>query len=422
MADFIVGIPTLTRYDLLDLCLRSIFLGEARPSEVCIVDNGGGFEPTRHRPYGPIRVIEPGRNLGVAGSWNLIHNLYAPADVVYCNDDIELGRGVLGAMLASSSPFASPMADIRSFWSCFLQREPVWDAVGEYDDGFWPAYFEDNDYLRRMRLAGLEPARVEGAGIIHRGSATGGAAFGRFGWNQGRYVRKWGGGPGDERFDRPWDGAPHDELEMYYRHACENPGDINEHCPTLYLLAAQCRDVTELGTRAGVSTTALLRAQPRTLSCYDLCRHPEFDNLFRFAGRTDLRFHRADSREVTIEPTDLLFIDTSHVYEQLHLELELHAGRVRRFIALHDTTTFGERGELAGSGGLWPAVRVFLADHPEWWLAARYHNNNGFTILERRDHRHGDQEGHGHRGAGEGPAIAPAASHARGMVVLGERP
>jgi hypothetical protein len=392
MSDFILAIPTLSRYDLLHACLESILRGDVLPREICIVDNGGRFEPDHRHPDCPIRVIRPGRNLGVAGSWNLIHRLSAPADVIYCNDDIELGHDVLRALVESPAVFASAIAD-ENTWSCFLQREPVWGAVGDYDDGFWPAYFEDMDYRRRMRLAGIEAVVLEDhAGVLHRRSSTGGAAFDRFGWNQERYHRKWGGPPGDERFDRPWDGAAHDELEMYYHHVCASPSDINEHCPTLYLLAAQCRHVTELGCRTGVSATALLRGRPETLACYDLERHPEFDNLFRLAGRTDLCFHQANSLGVAIAPTDLLFIDTYHVYEQLRRELERHAGKVRRFIAMHDTTTFGEHGEAEGSRGLWPAVEEFLAAHPEWEICARYHHNNGLTILDRRDQRHENQE------------------------------
>jgi hypothetical protein len=68
----------------------------------------------------------------------------------------------------------------------------------------------------------------------------------------------------------------------------------------------------------------------------------------------------------------------------LRRELVLHAVKSRRFIVLHDTTTFGEQGEREGSRGLWPAVAEFLAAHPQWRLAARYHNNNGLTVLERR--------------------------------------
>ncbi len=385
MADLIVAIPTLTRYDRLNLCLQSIFLGDTQPREICIVDNGGGFEPIPHRPDCPVRLIKPGWNLGIAGSWNRIHELYAPADVVYCHDDIELGRDVLRALVACPDPFVSPVTDRRFRWSCFLQREPVWSAVGEYDDGFWPGFFADLDYQRRMRLAGLGPTVVEEhAGLNHGSGAAGWAAFDGLGWSQQRYVRKWGGPPESECYDRPWNGVAHDELEMSYQQVCETPSDINEHCPTLYLLAVQCDHATEMGCRTGISTTALLRAQPRTLVCYDLRRRPEFDNLFRLAGRTEFRFHEANTLDIEIEPTDLLFIDTYHVYEHMRAELELHAGRVRRFIAMHDTTTFGESGEREGSRGLWPAVRDFLAVHLEWRLVARYHHNHGLTILERK--------------------------------------
>ena len=211
-------------------------------------------------------------------------------------------------------------------------------------------------------------------------------SFHQYGWLRRVDAVGQGDARENERNDPAWDGGAHNELEMYYRRACENPSDINEHCPTLYLLASQCEHVTEMGCRLGVSTTALLRAQPTTLVCYDLRRLPEFDNLFRLAGQTNLLFHEADTLEVRIEPTELLFIDTFHVYEQLRRELELHAGQVRRLIVLHDTTTFGEVGEREGSRGLWPAVVDFLIGHPEWRIAAKYENNNGLTILERKPH------------------------------------
>ena len=86
---------------------------------------------------------------------------------------------------------------------------------------------------------------------------------------------------------------------------------------------------------------------------------------------------------VDIEETDLLFIDTWHVYDQLREELRRHAGRASRYVVLHDTTTFGERGEVAGHAGLWPAVEEYLA-LGRFALAARYENNNGLTVLRRR--------------------------------------
>jgi hypothetical protein len=99
-----------------------------------------------------------------------------------------------------------------------------------------------------------------------------------------------------------------------------------------------------------------------------------------------------------IEETDLLFIDTWHVYQQLKKEFELHADKSRKYIILHDTTTFGENGEGIASTninivtgqieaiphkGLWPAVEEFLESNTKWKLKERYTNNNGLTVLER---------------------------------------
>ncbi len=174
-----------------------------------------------------------------------------------------------------------------------------------------------------------------------------------------------------------------EQLTARYRLACAVPSDIHEHLPTLYALARECRHVTELGTRGGVSTTALLYARPDRLVCYDRARLPAVDALASLAGRTEFVFHEVDVLAVEIEETDLLFVDTWHVYGQLKEELRLHAGKARKYVVLHDTTTFGDRGESAGHRGLWPAVEEFLAEGA-FVLRDRAHNNNGLTVLERR--------------------------------------
>lgn len=176
---------------------------------------------------------------------------------------------------------------------------------------------------------------------------------------------------------------PATALQQQYDKAAHTPSDINEHLPTLRSLAERCDHVTEMGTRSAVSTSALLAAQPKKLICYDLQRSAAVSDLLRIAGKTDMTFHQADVLQVDIEETDLLFIDTYHVYSQLQNELALHAGKARRFIALHDTTIFGEVGETPGHKGLWPAVTEFLVAHPEWTLLHRYENNNGLTVLSR---------------------------------------
>lgn len=386
--DFIVGIPTLTRYDYLKACLSSILLGSLQPWEICVVDNGGHFDERiiQGTPQCRVRVVRPGYNLGVAGSWNLIHSLYAPEDIVFCNDDVMFGPRALEQLMAHDDAFVP--ANPHQAWSCFLQREVLWNAVGEYDDGFWPAYFEDNDYVRRMSLSGFAPSPLKHSlPITHVGSSTGGLAFARFEWNKQRYALKWGGVPGQETFSVPWNGLSHDELKFYFERACAFSTDIQEHCPTLARLSAECDHVTELGSGTGTSTTALLRGEPRRLVCYDIHHASEFDNVIRIARRpgsaTSFMFHEQSALESDIEPTDLLFIDTLHVAEQLREELRMHALKVRKFIVLHDTVTFGEHGEIGGHAGLLQALDEFVEQNAEWAVKEQYDNNNGLTVLAR---------------------------------------
>jgi GT2 family glycosyltransferase/Flp pilus assembly protein TadD len=170
-------------------------------------------------------------------------------------------------------------------------------------------------------------------------------------------------------------------LASLYHAACSTPSDIHVQLPKLFELASQCRHVTQLGTRAGISTTALLFAQPDELVSYDRVKHPHIDLLRAVAGRTLFHFRKADVLEVQIDETDLLFIDTRHTFEQLREELNLHAPKVRKYLVLHGTAAFAERGEAPGSRGLWPAVEEFLA-LGTFRLRERLTNNQGLTVLE----------------------------------------
>lgn len=176
------------------------------------------------------------------------------------------------------------------------------------------------------------------------------------------------------------------KIEELFQHAAQAPSDIGEHVRRMRELGEQCKHVTEFGVRTGVSTVAWIAARPKTVVCYDVQRCAEVDALERAALAADVKFcfHKQDVLLATIEPTDLLFIDTLHTYDQLRQELALHAGKSRKYIVLHDTETFGEVGEVPGTRGLWPAVTEFLGGHPEWIVLERRTNNNGLTVLVRR--------------------------------------
>lgn len=176
------------------------------------------------------------------------------------------------------------------------------------------------------------------------------------------------------------------QVQETYKLLCEHPSDINEHLPTLKKYASECEHVTEMGVRTIVSTWALLAGKPKTMVSIDI-NEIDCSSVKKAAGRTTaFSFIKGDTLEIDINETDLLFIDTYHNYNQLIAELKRHADKVRKYIILHDTTTFADVGESydgVSRLGLWPAVTEFLGEHGEWVLRERFENNNGLTILER---------------------------------------
>lgn len=177
-----------------------------------------------------------------------------------------------------------------------------------------------------------------------------------------------------------------EQVLTAYKTLCEHPSDINEHLPTLKKYAEMCDHVTEMGVRTIVSTWALLAGKPKKLISIDI-NEIDCSNVKQAAGRTtDFSFVRGNTLEMEIEDTDLLFIDTYHNYDQLKIELERHSGKARKYIILHDTTTFGEVGESYDGiqrRGLWPAVTEFLDSTTEWKIEEKFDNNNGLTVLSR---------------------------------------
>ena len=172
-------------------------------------------------------------------------------------------------------------------------------------------------------------------------------------------------------------------FEKEYQDACDKDTDIHEHLPIISELTSQCSHVTELGVGWAQSTRAFLRHDVEIHS-YEFMPQPgirEFFDEAKNAGR-NVTLHVDDTRKVNIAETDLMLVDSLHIYEQVQKELELHAGKVRKYLLFHDTTLFADRGEFGGKG-IWPAVQEFMDSHSEWQLVERRTNNNGLTILKR---------------------------------------
>jgi hypothetical protein len=178
------------------------------------------------------------------------------------------------------------------------------------------------------------------------------------------------------------------DLEQLYNEKCSIPSDINEHLPTLKKYADECEHITEMGVRWVVSTYALLMGKPKKMISYDINGiNWEFIREM-VKDDTDFTFQVANTLELEIEETDLLFIDTLHNYNQLKGELDIHGNKARKYLVFHDTTSFEWLGESyedkMGEKGIWYAIEEFLETNPHWVLHERFTNNNGLTILKRK--------------------------------------
>lgn len=198
------------------------------------------------------------------------------------------------------------------------------------------------------------------------------------------------------------------QLEVGYSNRVITPSDINEHLPTLRRYASMCSSIVECGVRDIVSSYAFacgIYGKPdctlTMIDPYASSQVRDFISLCQKANISASFIHDSDIRCPPIS-TELLFIDTWHVYAQLKRELDHWNTSVSKYIILHDTTVDEWDGETVRqrmdpykqsletgfpieqiTKGLWPAVEEFLAAHPEWKLKERYTNNNGLTILER---------------------------------------
>ena len=132
------------------------------------------------------------------------------------------------------------------------------------------------------------------------------------------------------------------DLEAEYERLAAEPSDINQHLPTFVDLVDELNatHVIELGTRTGVSTVAWLWALTGTqgrLTSIDIDEQPDID---RHDHWTFIQGDDLDPDIVAqLEPADIVFIDTSHHYDQTLRELNVYRWLVKPggVIVLHDS-------------------------------------------------------------------------------------
>jgi GT2 family glycosyltransferase len=166
-------VPVLNRYDLLDRMVSSI---DHPVQHLLIIDNGAsdvledmGIDVpacVEHTTYLPMPA-----NLGVAASWNLGIKSFPYADRwFFASNDVQFEPGALQGLSEARSDEIT-LSGAFPYWQAFSLGYEAVSRVGLFDEGFFPAYFEDTDYLRRAEHAGVTVRRLE-VPMIHDNSST----------------------------------------------------------------------------------------------------------------------------------------------------------------------------------------------------------------------------------------------------------
>jgi GT2 family glycosyltransferase len=199
-----IGIPTFNRWDLLEPTLNK-YLNDFPNIPIFIWDNGNQNIANSNK-YTLVTSLD---NKGVAYAWNRIMEQFPDYEnVMILNDDIYLGKHeqhLLNFIDTNRYGFFESAAG----WCTFILPQKTYQQIGVFDETFYPAYCEDNDYSYRMKLAGviklntpfLIPTEFRQSQTLEKNPEL----FHKTNYNSRQYYKKkWGGYPEEEVFTKPF--------------------------------------------------------------------------------------------------------------------------------------------------------------------------------------------------------------------------
>ncbi len=225
-------IPTLNRgHDRLQALLETALRNsnDMQPSKIIIMDNGNQFPNATDISNfedkdpellailsGPeqVIVVTAKLNLGVGASWNWFLN-NVPMDcgaMIISNDDIIFHKETFHMLYEEIQKPDNDFVVPLGVWAIFAETEKLHKDMGGFDENFYPAYFEDNDFQYRMKLKGYDITHVSEIPCGHKNSSTL-AAFNEeekqahhdnFRKNRSYYNDKWGALPTHEKYTTPF--------------------------------------------------------------------------------------------------------------------------------------------------------------------------------------------------------------------------
>ena len=210
----LLGIPYVNRPDLLALAVESV---RAIWPYTQIIDNSPHGLPQKGWP---VAVFRPSVPLTFSQTMNLLASLAdeTGSDVVLMmHNDAEAAAGTCERLLAAVQEAERTGRHwgimFTQYDTLVAMKRSMMRYVGPWDTNL-PQYFADNDYYRRVRLAGFEILETGLPVTHHQGSsATIRSDSGRsylngvtFPLYEQYYISKWGGRPGEEGFEWPFAG------------------------------------------------------------------------------------------------------------------------------------------------------------------------------------------------------------------------
>lgn len=166
-------VPVLNRYDLLDRMIASI---DFPVKHLLIIDNGASAvlediqidvpDCVQHTTYLPMPA-----NLGVAASWNLGIKSFPYDDRwFFASNDVEFEPGALEKLCEARTDEIT-LCEYFPFWQAFSVGYEAVRRLGLFDEAFFPAYFEDNDFNTRANHHGVAIRKLP-IEVLHENSAT----------------------------------------------------------------------------------------------------------------------------------------------------------------------------------------------------------------------------------------------------------
>ena len=166
-------VPVLNRYDLLQRMLNSV---DVPVDHLLIIDNGASHQTALTLDLGDnfkkVTHLPMPANLGVSGSWNLGIKSFPYAQRWFIvSNDVVFEPGALEKLSQARRDEITLTGD-APHWQAFVLGDEAVSDLGLFDEcGFFPAYFEDNDYMRRADFAGVNVRRVD-IELSHDNSST----------------------------------------------------------------------------------------------------------------------------------------------------------------------------------------------------------------------------------------------------------